>query len=130
VAGSRIVAGSFRGRGARLAAAVVDDRDAIVDLAAPVLPWLETASVRALHAVDWRADPEAGGGLSVPLVGALDAPAAWRAPLGDTLFFAGDTTCTEEQSALVDGAIETGLRAAREAAEALATTDGRKEAIT
>lgn len=127
VAGSRVVTGSFKGPGARLAADVASD--AFKALAAPVLPSLAAASVRKIQLVDWWSDPYARGGLSFPRVGALDAPAAWRAPLADTLFFAGDATCGPDQSALVDGALETGTRVAREVAQALASKDTQRRSF-
>jgi monoamine oxidase len=43
-----------------------------------------------------------------------DAPRAWAAPLASTLFFAGEATALGGERGLVDGAIESGRRAARE----------------
>jgi monoamine oxidase len=119
VAGSRVVTGSFKGRGARLSSEL--GGEALTALAAPVLPSLARASVQEIHTVDWSVDPYAGGGLSFPRVGALDVPAAWGAPLADTLFFAGDATCGADESALVDGALATGARVAQDVAQALAS---------
>jgi hypothetical protein len=48
-------------------------------------------------------------------VGGGAARTLLAAPLADTLFFAGEATDTEGESATVTGALQSGLRAAREA---------------
>jgi monoamine oxidase len=70
---------------------------------------------------DWSRDPFARGAYSYVAVGGGDARAGLAAPLDDTLFFAGEATSSDGQGGTVNGALETGERAAREAAAALAT---------
>lgn len=71
---------------------------------------------------DWRADPFARGAYSYVKVGGAGAREALAAPLGGTLFFAGEATDVE-QSGTVAGALESGRRAAR---EALAHAESRR----
>ena len=66
------------------------------------------------HHHDWHADPFSRGAYTYVPAGALPAQAALGAPVEDTLFFAGEATATEGMNGTVDGAIESGLRAARE----------------
>ncbi len=68
---------------------------------------------------DWSRDPFARGAYSYVAVGASDARAALGAPVGDALFFAGEATSTDGQGGTVNGALETGERAAAEAARVL-----------
>jgi monoamine oxidase len=68
---------------------------------------------------DWSRDPFARGAYSYVAVGGGDARAALAAPVDDTLFFAGEATSTDGQSGTVNGALETGERAAAEAARSL-----------
>jgi monoamine oxidase len=75
-----------------------------------LLPALE-----GFRVFDWGADPLAGGAYSFVPPGALDAPARLAAPVGGTLFFAGEATHTAGAAGTVHGAIESGERAARQA---------------
>jgi monoamine oxidase len=68
---------------------------------------------------DWSHDPFARGAYSYVAVGGGDARAALAAPVDDTLFFAGEATSTDGQSGTVNGALETGERAAAEAVASL-----------
>jgi monoamine oxidase len=68
---------------------------------------------------DWSRDPFARGAYSYVAVGGRDARAALAAPVDDTLFFAGEATSTDGQSGTVNGALETGARAAAEAVASL-----------
>ncbi|MGH8742110.1 MAG: flavin monoamine oxidase family protein, partial [Burkholderiales bacterium] len=63
---------------------------------------------------DWAKDPFARGAYSYVLVDGEGAREELAAPLADTLFFAGEATSAED-SGTVAGALESGLRAAREA---------------
>lgn len=63
---------------------------------------------------DWRADPFARGAYSYLTVGAADARAVLGAPVGGTLFFAGEATALDGEGGTVNGALESGDRAARE----------------
>ena len=71
------------------------------------------ADLAAAYAHDWAADPFARGGYSYLQVGGAGAREALAAPLMDTLFFAGEATSTEA-SGTVGGALQSGIRAARE----------------
>ncbi|MBV8655835.1 MAG: FAD-dependent oxidoreductase [Candidatus Eremiobacteraeota bacterium] len=63
---------------------------------------------------DWRADPYARGAYSYLRVGAHDARARLADSLDDTVFFAGEATSADGQGGTVNGAIQTGERAALE----------------
>ncbi len=69
---------------------------------------------------DWKRDPYARGAYSYVAVGGTNARAELAVPIDDTLFFAGEATSADGQGGTVNGALETGERAAREAATALA----------
>lgn len=62
---------------------------------------------------DWSADPYSRGAYSYALVGAGPAHRVLARPLEETLFFAGEAT-EEEKSGTVEGALASGLRAARQ----------------
>lgn len=65
--------------------------------------------------VDWMDDPLARGAYAYELAGApADLTAQLAAPEHDTLFFAGEATSLTGRGGTVDGAVETGRRAARE----------------
>ncbi|MBV9232566.1 MAG: FAD-dependent oxidoreductase [Candidatus Eremiobacteraeota bacterium] len=70
---------------------------------------------------DWTRDPFARGAYSYVRVGALTARRELAQPIDGTLFFAGEATSLDDQGGTVNGALESGLRAAREAAAALRT---------
>lgn len=63
---------------------------------------------------DWQKEPFVRGGYVYAPVGAVDAPKILAAPVDDTLYFAGEATNTDGREGTVDGAVDTGLRAARE----------------
>ncbi len=67
---------------------------------------------------DWTNDPFARGAYSYVAVGGGEARAALAAPLDATLFFAGEATSADGQGGTVNGALETGERAACELADA------------
>ncbi len=71
---------------------------------------------------DWHTDPFSRGSYSYVAVGGADARADLAGPVDDTLFFAGEATSTDGQGGTVNGALETGERAAREVAASLAST--------
>jgi monoamine oxidase len=64
---------------------------------------------------DWRQDPFARGAYSYVLVGGSAAQEALGQSIDDTLFFAGESTDTEGEAGTVTGALQSGVRAAREA---------------
>ena len=68
---------------------------------------------RAALVHDWRRDPFSRGAYSYVRVGGEGAREELAAPIGDTLFFAGEATDTEE-SGTVAGALRSGERAARQ----------------
>ncbi len=85
--------------------------------------------LRQCHSHDWSADPFSAGAYSFVGVGGLDAYEAMRAPIADTLFFAGEATAGHGFNATMEGAIMSGLRAADEmlapVRHAAATEDAR-----
>ncbi|HEY6449629.1 MAG TPA: NAD(P)/FAD-dependent oxidoreductase [Candidatus Cybelea sp.] len=70
----------------------------------------------AVH--DWDRDPFARGAYSYVAVGGADARVTLAAPVDDTLFFAGEATSNDGQGGTVNGALETGERAAAQVANA------------
>jgi monoamine oxidase len=68
---------------------------------------------------DWDLDPFSRGAYSYVSVGGAQARAVLAAPVGETLFFAGEATSDDGQGGTVNGALATGERAAREAASSL-----------
>jgi monoamine oxidase len=68
---------------------------------------------------DWSNDPFARGAYSYVRVGGGDARAMLADPVAQTLFFAGEATSTDGQGGTVNGALQTGERAAAEAAAAI-----------
>jgi monoamine oxidase len=64
---------------------------------------------------DWQHDPFARGAYSYALVGGSDAREALAQSLDDTLFFAGESTDPAAEAGTVTGALQSGVRAAREA---------------
>jgi monoamine oxidase len=77
---------------------------------------------------DWQQDPFARGAYSYVTVGGSEARAALAQPIEDTLFFAGEATDADEEGT-VTGALQSGVRAAREvlAAAGAQTYPGRGE---
>jgi len=71
---------------------------------------------------DWQQDPYSRGGYSYVLVGGTGARETLASPLGDTLYFAGEATDTEE-AGTVAGALRSGTRAAREVSKSRITTE-------
>jgi len=68
---------------------------------------------------NWELDPFARGAYSYQRVGAANATDDLARPLKGTLFFAGEATGTGGSTGTVDGAIETGRRAAKQLLRAL-----------
>jgi monoamine oxidase len=64
---------------------------------------------------DWQQDPFARGAYSYVRVAGDAARGQLATPIANTLFFAGEATDTEGETATVAGALQSGLRAAREA---------------
>ncbi|HEY9084416.1 MAG TPA: NAD(P)/FAD-dependent oxidoreductase [Candidatus Tyrphobacter sp.] len=68
---------------------------------------------------DWGGDAFARGAYSYVAVAGGNARTVLASPVDDTLFFAGEATSSDGQGGTVNGALETGERAAWEAAGAL-----------
>lgn len=68
----------------------------------------------AMHTWNWSKDPHVLGAYSYIPVNGLGLPGTLAAPVGDTLFFAGEALVTDAQTGTVFGALESGLRAADE----------------
>jgi monoamine oxidase len=64
--------------------------------------------------VSWLNDPWARGGYTYVPAGAYGMRQALARPVEDTLYFAGDATVTTTNPSTVHGALESGLRVARE----------------
>jgi monoamine oxidase len=65
---------------------------------------------------DWSADAFSRGAYSYVVTGGGAARAKLAAPIGRALFFAGEATSVNGEGGTVNGALATGERAAREAA--------------
>lgn len=76
---------------------------------------------------DWTHDPFSRGAYSYVALGGVTGSGGARIALGeavdDTLFFAGEATSSDNQGGTVNGALESGERAAREVAAALGETE-------
>lgn len=102
------------------------DRDSILDAA---LRGLAKALGRTRRRVEsrvqgmwthnWLNDPYSRGAYSYARVGGADAARILARPVEGTLFFAGEATDTGGNSGTVEGAIASGLRAARQVDTAL-----------
>jgi monoamine oxidase len=73
------------------------------------------AELEGCYYHDWQQDPFARGAYSYVTVAGDAARALLATPLANTLFFAGEATDTEGETATVAGALQSGVRAAREA---------------
>jgi monoamine oxidase len=71
---------------------------------------------------DWQDDPFACGAYSYVTAGGARARRTLAAPMENTLFFAGEAADTEGDAATVGGALQSGMRAARQVLE---SADGR-----
>lgn len=72
----------------------------------------------ACHSYNWAQDPHVRGAYSYIPVDGLDLPKVLAKPVRQTLYFAGEATVLDAQTGTVFGALESGLRAAREILEA------------
>ncbi len=78
---------------------------------------------------DWQADPFARGAYSWAKVGGVDAAAQLARPLENTLFFAGEATDSHGHNGTVNGALESGYRAAQEVLMALGKLAGQSTPV-
>lgn len=74
-------------------------------------------SLEKFYFHNWQADPFSRGAYSYTPLGGLGVQKQLASPVADTLFFAGEATNTEGHHGTVHGAIDTGIRAAREIIE-------------
>ena len=81
------------------------------------------AELVAVHLHDWGSDPYARGAYSYIGVGGAQAPRLLAEPLGEQLFFAGEAA-DPDVSGTVEGALQSGRRAAREVLQRLRERDG------
>jgi monoamine oxidase len=79
---------------------------------------------------DWDRDPFARCAYSYVPVGEMAAAARLRRPVDDVLFMAGEATAADGNRATVDGAIESGRRAAREVLAARGRNQRRRTSTT
>lgn len=68
----------------------------------------------SFHTHDWARDPFARGAYTYVLSGGIDAHRALSQPLEGTLYFAGEATAGGGFNATMEGAMRSGVRAARE----------------
>jgi monoamine oxidase len=71
-------------------------------------------ALEASYVHNWSKDPFARGAYSYVPVGAMSGPEWLAEPVEATLFFAGEATAQGGQVGTVHGALESGMRAARE----------------
>jgi monoamine oxidase len=72
----------------------------------------------ASYSYNWADDPHIRGAYSYIPVNGIDLPQVLAAPVKGTLFFAGEATVKDAQMGTVFGALESGLRAAKEILQA------------
>ena len=113
-----VLDGFVVGREARRRAALPDrdvQEQTVQDLEATVPPSARVGRVDGFACSRWPVHPFIRGGYSfLPPGGRLQHRRDLAAPVDGVLFFAGEATHTEGESATVHGAIETGYRAAAE----------------
>ncbi len=78
--------------------------------------------LEAVWCHDWNADPFSRGAYSYARVGGSEAAKALARPVEQTLFFAGEAADEEGRTGTVEGAVGTGLRAAKQVKRALGYT--------
>jgi len=76
--------------------------------------------LEATYLHNWQRDPFARGAYSYAAVGNNEARRTLAAPLEETLFFAGEATALHGEAGTVAGALQSGVRAAREVNESVA----------
>jgi len=104
---------------ARHARALTGKSDAqIIEIAVDALGQILKSDPRhkfqAAFVHDWQTDPFACGAYSYGNVGGADAARVLAEPMAETLFFAGEATNFEGHNGTVNGAISSGVRAAKE----------------
>ena len=107
VGGPSAVALASRSRGGVSSAKALDGFGALLRRAGVAGREFEDGTMH-----DWSNDPFARGAYSYVAVGGGMRARVLAAPLDDALFFAGEATSSDGQGGTVNGAIETGERAA------------------
>jgi monoamine oxidase len=91
--------------------------DPALDSLAKILGWSRSAIdaqwVEAFYH-DWSSDPYARGAYTYAAVGGIAAFEEIAQPVENTLFFAGEATCSGGMNATMEGALRSGSRAAQE----------------
>jgi monoamine oxidase len=96
----------------RLAAHGADPADAALETCASLFPRVNVKNeLIQVHYHDWQRDPHACGAYSYLRVNGGDARERLAQPVGQSLYFAGEATCSQD-AGTVAGALETGYRAA------------------
>jgi monoamine oxidase len=116
---SPFLVGWIKGPRAYHAAAMLRTGDLADHVGAAMFPGAELGPAETVQVVDWGADEFSRGGFSYPTTAGLAAAERWADPVSSTLFFAGEASCGARHLATVQGALESGTRAAAEVAEAL-----------
>jgi len=80
------------------------------------------SQLEGVYLHDWQRDPYACGAYAWVKVGGGGARKALAAPLRNTLFFAGEAADFEGEAGTVAGALQSGVRAAREILKLTAKT--------
>ena len=113
---------------------IFQDQQTIVSRALDTLSRLmhmnraELEQLLAAHYLhNWQADPFARGAYSWAKVGGVNAAAELARPLEYTLFFAGEATDSNGHNGTVNGALESGYRAAEEVLQVLGKRARRLE---
>jgi monoamine oxidase len=86
------------------------------------------AELGGAYVHDWQSDPYARGAYSYVTVGGMGARKALAASLQDTLYFAGEAADYEGETGTVAGALQSGMRAAREIIGAVSKPRGARRA--
>lgn len=86
------------------------------------------AQFEAAYVHNWQRDPYACGAYSYVKVGGAGGRKALAATLDDTLYFAGEAADYEGETGTVAGALQSGVRAARELLQSVGRRDDRGKA--
>jgi monoamine oxidase len=94
----------------RLIEAAIETLSAIFDTETSII---RGALVEA-HTHNWINDPFTYGAYSYTPVGMMQMPELLRAPIENTLFFAGEATASPAEQGTVNAALDSGVRCSRE----------------
>lgn len=105
-----LIAGLGDARGEALLPLAINSVAAVLGVA----PDRVRQQLRSWHTHDWSGDPFARGGYSYVLSGGTGVHRELAQPVNDILFFAGEATCGQGYNATMEGALQSGRRAAQE----------------